>query len=285
MSLEDEIKTNFLNSLKEDAGRKIAIVSGGIGDFIAIDSFLTDAEKRGFDTVYQIGFRPASYKPIFTSYHNVSKYKFFWECFGCKEKTKVMQKKIKMWMKPHKNIVAVYSMEEIFKEVDLKKRHYNKSFYIDKKLTNISKFNLPSKFAVICPSTINAIGRLRHRKFTARDWDSVRSFLTINKIKAVVLGVDCWVPPNIDNLVNLSNKTSILESIEIAKKCSLYIGVDSMISVIVSKTLESNNTIIKTLKAKRRISNYYKPNGATLVPSLKNNFIQRITSGQKITLL
>lgn len=51
---------------------------------------------------------------------------------------------------------------------------------------------------------------------------------------------------DIDDVVNLSGKTRVFESIQITKNASAYIGIDSFLSLIASEAVPHNNIIIKS---------------------------------------
>ena len=51
---------------------------------------------------------------------------------------------------------------------------------------------------------------------------------------------------DIKDVVNLSGKTSVFESIQITKNASAYIGIDSFLSLIAAEKISHNNIIIKS---------------------------------------
>jgi hypothetical protein len=114
---------------------------------------------------------------------------------------------------------------------------------------------------------MNATEKWAYRKFGERGWEAVLRFMETAQITGVVLGVGC---EDIDHplVLNLSDKTNILEAIEISKGCSGYIGVDSIFSVIAAKVAPRHRVLVKTKPgvgiATTYAKAYYAPNGAVL---------------------
>ena len=65
-------------------------------------------------------------------------------------------------------------------------------------------------------------------------------------MKAVVLNVGNDFIPTDDVIINLNNQTNFLESIEILKKGSGYLGVDSSLSVLATKLFPVSNLYVKS---------------------------------------
>lgn len=84
------------------------------------------------------------------------------------------------------------------------------------------------------------------RYFTQHEWNSVLNFLKTKGIKGVVLNIGNDFVPNSPYVVNLTNKTTICESIEILKNSKGYIGVDSCLSVLAARLFDNNNLYIKS---------------------------------------
>jgi ADP-heptose:LPS heptosyltransferase len=70
-----------------------------------------------------------------------------------------------------------------------------------------------------------------------KSWGIPVVILSGDKVDINLKGID---------VLNLSGKTSVFESIQITKNASGYIGIDSFLSLIASETLPHNNIIVKT---------------------------------------
>lgn len=217
------------------------IVGGGIGDALAFDAWYFPKEKE-FSNVYHMGLRPKICEPIYAKYPNFKRFVHFWDVAPQiwtppEELSDVIQ-----FMK-----VPIFLAKSLIKEVRNTEtptlRKYTPTTFIKNKVADISGFNLPRKYVVICPYTINK-NKARDwadRKFDGLAWKQVQ--IISDDIDVVVLGIDCEIPDLNFNgkLTNLSDKTSILEAVEITKKCRGYFGVDSSMSVIAAQCLPTDH--------------------------------------------
>jgi hypothetical protein len=134
-----------------------------------------------------------------------------------------------------------------------------------KLINNIKKnFNLPNNFVFIAPFTednrVNCIKCnelhstnnkcILTRNFILPDYHNTCVFLKNRNLIGVIISTkEITFPDNIKNeniLINLSNKTTLLEAIEILKVAKYYIGIDNLFSVIASKILPKYNIFIKS---------------------------------------
>lgn len=252
---------------EKDRGKRVAIAQGGMGDFIALDGYLTPEQRSSFDVLYQIGHRPPMYESMLSRYYNVKEYKYFWDYFEKKATTFANRYPIISAF----NDVFPNGLKIICTEIDWRRKSFLGSTFMDNTWADISKFKLPSNFLLMCPFTVNATGRGRERKFNQRIWNLVLSFLDQRShIFAVVIGVDC-ICPHHPQIINLSDKTSMAESIEIAKAAEYYIGIDSMHSVIAGYHIPESKTLVKSRMstgiAYQRKKLYY-PRGIRLVDDI-----------------
>lgn len=241
-----------LEFLEKDAGKNVTIINGGMGDFIAMEGFLTTEEKESFDVVYQIGYRPPSYKSLFLSHPHINEYRFFWNCLEQKEKTWAVQNTILKAMRDS-DVKQTFISTDVFQDVKDGIRTWSNSSFIENKLANIDKFNLPKNYITICPLTINATEVWKYRQFKKQAWNDVIYFLEDTNQIGVVIGVtspqiDFYPFPKHELLIDLSDQTTILEAIEITKSSQGYIGVDTVFCVVASKTISSNRIWIQTNK-------------------------------------
>lgn len=272
-SEKNKIISKLKRYLINDSKEQISIIYGGYGDFIALDFFLSEYEKNKITTVYQLGYRPELYQDFFLNYKNITNYRYFWDCLGSKDKTVQFRSCIIDYLKKNK-----YNVDFVNNVINKRKYRYKNaknSYFINTKLSNITKFNLPNYYFVICPYTINATEKWNYRKLTNNEWKLILNYSKCFNIKAVVLGVDCDVPEH-ENLINLNNKTTIYDAIEITKKGLFYIGVDSMLSIIGAFDKKS---LIKTRPnegmATKNKTLYY-PNDCNLVQNINKDNIKHL---------
>jgi ADP-heptose:LPS heptosyltransferase len=121
---------------------------------------------------------------------------------------------------------------------------YNNSSLINNKLCSIDHLPLPVHYCVISPYSSDK--RIRTRDFTDDDWAATIYYLIKRNMTAVVLNSGNEYVPNNPCLINLSGKTSFVEAVEVMKKASGYIGIDSSMSVLAAKLFEYPNFMVKS---------------------------------------
>jgi hypothetical protein len=232
-------------------------LTGGIGDFIAIESFMSDTQRNSITQVFLATRAHKSIKaileaaPIFPNLEKLVSLHDNWQKVFCvvsydqlKSLSLTERWNIDFSIVP-KNIID-YSIWFVFQEIKSGRRKYNPSNLFKHKLADISHFNLPSDYAFIQPYSPND-RQGGNRDFTKSEWNATLFRLKQLGLKGVVvLNSDDYVP-NDPNLINLTNKTSVVEAIEIAKQCSEFIGVDSCFAALVCKFLPDSNITIKTV--------------------------------------
>lgn len=259
---KEDVARDVHHWMKKDKDKSIALISGGFGDFIALDFFLTDEERKSFDVVYQMGYRPHEYKSFFLSYHNIKEYRCFWEFLGSKDTTRDYQQFVLSITKKYSNI-------RNYMNFNYRSRQYNGSTFMQNSLADLSSFNLPDEYIVICPYTINATEKWIGRRLENSTWKNILSFLESFHKVGIVLGVQCQCPKH-PLLINLIDKTSVFEAIEITKNGKFYIGIDSMLSVVAANVM-SDKAIVQSKKdigIAWSNRNYYFPLGVNLVENI-----------------
>ena len=185
------------------------------------------------------------------------------------------------------NLIKEY-LEFYHKELEIKycknesKYQFYKS-YIEKliklkknipfKLNNF-KFqlnNINSNYFVIVPFTTSLSANIRN--FNYNDFEKTIKYLECNKKIGIILGKKEDYEKELQNfnnklIINLINKTSLKESIEILLCAIGYIGIDSFLSVIASKYIRKENLFIKRINENSII------NGSFFYHPLKSNEIK-----------
>jgi hypothetical protein len=259
------------------------IVTGGIGDFIAMDYlykfsrrynliFLTASGKNMRDLLIQYGY-PKKYYALY----------FNWKSFG------------KPGFQDTEEVVRNYS--EMLQLVGVKYIHISDYFNPMLKITSsintsflyyriisstnpewISEFNLPDNIAFIAPYTedisVNCINcKRRHtssymcnygRNFTIQDYMDTCAILKGRGLIGVIVSCEkINIPEEFQNMfINLSTQTTLSQCIEILKRSKCYIGVDTCFSVIASKVFrDPRNIFIKSINVGlyKYSANYYFP--------------------------
>lgn len=132
--------------------------------------------------------------------------------------------------------------------------------WLDHPLADVSRFRLPERYAVLAPFSTDK--RDRNRDFTTQEFDAAMAFAKRNHVMLVVLNQGTDTPPDqllykvydpkrgVINtkgvLYDLSNQTNLLEAMAVTLGATLFIGIDSAMSVVASKVLPADRLCIKT---------------------------------------
>lgn len=249
-----------------------AFITGGVGDVLAVECFLTDAQRNELSTIYYATNKHILVENLFKSL----------DCFP------KLKNHVKLWQ-DFSNFWAFYYLEDFiikskfknkkifedcldlsiftfFQKIKKEKISYNSCSFLEKKLTDIEHIDLPNEYIVVSPCSTDK--RLPDRDFSKEDWDQTNNFLKKHDLKGVILYEGKDVLPEYKNIKNLQNKTSILESIEILKGAKGYIGIDSWSSVLAAKLFEEPYLQIKSIN-----NHCYENAEIYYAPKTKFNFI------------
>lgn len=235
---------------------KAILLTGGVGDIFAIESLMTDEERQSIDCIFYATRAAKPCMELFsglTTFPRLKKQALLWKnfssIFGFNSKEQLIDKlcayqpeDLQKTVKKLISGVEDWSIAKIFPE----SREYTYSSFIKTNLTCIKKFNLPKTYYCICPSSSND-KRDNKRDYNQIDWRHTLEILKSKNIVGVVLNNGNDYIPFEKELINLNNKTSIQEAVEIVKSASGYIGIDSALSVIAAKTMDKENIFIKSL--------------------------------------
>ena len=227
-------------------------LSGGIGDIIALESFMSNEDRARLSKIYygtrawheasQMFINAKTYERIKNEHHLVFKdFNKQFPCFLTIEQA-FNQRLLKVMPK---NTVD-YSIIKIFKNIDREKTPFNGSTFIKDTLADISKFNLPPKYYVVVPYTLADARTTVRRNFDHLEWTYSQGFVHEWDAKMVIINPHTEISvPKINGAIDLTGKTNILEAIEIVKHAVGYCGVDSSLSVIATKTLGTSRLVVK----------------------------------------
>lgn len=243
---------------------EIIFLSGGIGDIIALESFFSDDQRQKLKTICYGTNKQIIAQKLFESLPNYSSLKnhlivwndfsSFW-CFL--HKHECIQKL--STIPPELQEAEDFGIVPKFPEINGGRLIYNGSSFLKHKICDISNFCTPPNYVCICPYSTDKRGG--GRDFDDQDWAATLYYLIKNKIMGVILNTGNDYIPDNSAIVNLSNKTTINQAIEILKKSRGYIGIDSCISVLATKIFDYPDLMIKS-KNQHLYSNkhiYYAP--------------------------
>lgn len=253
---------------RADPSRLAILVTGGLGDVMTVESYLTDEQRRILKCVYYATRQAKAVRqmfesiPIYRKLEHVVLWEDFSKFFAFYSKTDVTDRMTKHKLKlPHDwHEVDDQSIATVFPLVNNHTLKYNGSSLLTAPVADLGRFGLPEKYVVTCPYTIND-KRSPDRDFGPADWDVLIKYVEKHGTKAVVVNQGADPIPEHPGIVNLSNKTTVGEAVEVVKKASGYFGIDSAFSVIAAKLFDPPNLVVKTknpfLRSHKHI--YYAP--------------------------
>jgi len=229
------------------------LLTCGLGDFIAIEPFLTNNEKNSVEEIYwatrarqwiidacDLNYIFPNLKKQYVLYENwgtMDEYKKGIKPYCVRNKLELEQ----LCSKKFDDIID-YSVPNIMQEVFNKKRLYIKSkiaLYKDK-----LEIKLPKKYFVIHPFSDNDPNP--EREIIKIEELKISKFLKNNNIKGIIINKTLRATNiNIENTIDLTNKTTLRQSMEIVRRASGFIGAASCFSVLASKLFSKEKLFIK----------------------------------------
>jgi len=231
-------------------------ISGGIGDFIAFEPFITLAEKNQCSEIVYAARGAYGIKQIVEHYNVFPNLKKSTTIFN--DWTKLFSiRSIEHLIAENDHLKLGLNLENIRECRDFSIAHiFGQIASGQRKLAETDLFHMPNKnvtipelpqdFGVINPYSPNMThGGLRG--FSKKEWSNVLNNVKTLAIPFVVINYSNDYIPESQLLINLNCKTTMPQAIEIAKKASWYIGVDSWLSTFMPKILPPERMVIKTI--------------------------------------
>jgi|LakMenEpi03Aug12_release.lakeMendotaPanAssembly.Ray.scaffolds.fasta_scaffold15092_6 hypothetical protein len=227
-------------------------ISGGIGDVIAVESFLSTEHRNRLKTIFYATKKQQEIEQLFkslTNYPNLEEHLSVWDdfsqfwCFYSLQDYLNKSRHIQP-LKTQARVATDLSILSVFENIKSGLYQYNHSSFLQQELTNIVHLNLPSNYVVVLPYSTDK--RIKKRDFTEEDWNQILKTLKDSQIKGVVINSENEEIPESDLLINLSQKTTLTEAIEVLKMAKGYFGIDSWMSVLAAKLFDIPNLQIKS---------------------------------------
>lgn len=225
-------------------------ITGGIGDVLTLESFFSDQQRAALETIYYATSKHVPIANIFKhlpNYPKLTNHIVVWDDFSSFWAFCSKDEYLSRCRQFHKEInqgvmsSGDFSIAAKFSTLDV----YNKSSVLEFPIAKIERFALPAQYFVLCPYSTDK--RLKVRDFDAEDWLNTLKLLQDRGLQGVIINAGKDIIPENKSIINLNNKTTILESIEILKKSQGYIGVDSCLSVLAAKLFAYPNLLVKSV--------------------------------------
>lgn len=229
------------------------LLTGGIGDVLAIEAFLPDEQRAFLSTILYATPKYKIVREIFCAlpnYPRLEHHQVVWDDFSnfwCFYKRDGCISHLHSIGRPVPNELTTcqdLSIATIFPLIKIKCLKFTGSSLVKHTVADIRKFDLPNAYITLCPYSTDK--RFNTRDFQEEDWRYVIQALERRNIVGVIVNSGGDICPDHHRLINLTNKTNILEGIEILKAGIGYWGIDSAFSVTASELFTSPNLVIKS---------------------------------------
>lgn len=235
-------KNNRICALSDD---RLIVLTGGIGDVLALESFMSDDHRKSIKKIYYATRAADQCKEIFAqlskTFPSLEKQESVWTDFSQKfafyskaEVSEHLDNPPEDW-----HLAIDWSIYHKFCQIEENRFKYSGSSVLKTKMADISQMKLPKNYLVICPYSGNNPD-MRDRNFTDADWQEVERYLYEHNLRAVIIGQGDFDKPKSKYLVDLTNKTSLPQAIEVLKKAKGYVGIDSCLSVLAAKLFDEH---------------------------------------------
>lgn len=228
----------------------VALFTGGIGDIFAVESYFSDQERNNLTTVLYGTNKQKFIQPLLESlpnYPNLKTHKIVWDDFRnfwCFLYKKEIINRLGNISPPELIGCEDWGILPKFEQIKAGIIKYNGSSFLNYKLADVTNFNLNLPYAVLTPFSTDK--RNGNRDFTSQDWAKVIDWVARRDMKAVVINQGEDQLPSHSRIIDLSNKTTATEAIEILKGAKAYVGIDTWLSVLAAKLFDSPMLAIKS---------------------------------------
>jgi hypothetical protein len=239
-----------------------ALFTGALGDFIGAESFMTEYEKDSVTTLLWATRNRSEIQSAINLeeiFPNLKEQKILFDDFCDERPTRPWQPGDK-FINIHKkddlnrmcglnlsqeelNSISDHSLDATLEGIFSRRRTFQTSRIATKmSLPDISKFNLPNRYAVIHPWSD---AEINGREFNQNDWGEIYKFLENNQIYGVVINRSKHHPDRHSRMIDLTNQTSLQESFSILKSAEYCILCASSLATFATKIFPKNKIWLK----------------------------------------
>ena len=238
-----------------------ALFTGGLGDFIGAESFMTETEK---DSVTTLLWATRNVQEIQAAcnltdiFPNLKEEKILFDDWGDERPTRPWQQGdrfMNIGMKHELNLKCKLNLsnEELDSindnslDASLQRIFSGLQWQSSRIVTNsvwpdVTKFQMPTDYVVIHPWSD---AEINGREFNEVDWSKIFSFLDRMNIMGVVINSSKTSPPQHPRLIDLTNQTSLKESFSIITGAAYCILCASSLACFATKIFPKNKIWLK----------------------------------------
>lgn len=229
-----------------------ALFTGGLGDFIGAECFMTEEEK---DSVKEILWATRNREEIQNAidlksvFPNLEKETILFDDFCDERPTRPWQEgdrfmnigtkddlnlKCKLNLSQEElDTISDHSLDATLKDIFARKRRWISSRIATRmELPDINKFSLPNNYVVIHPWSD---AEINGREFNEHDWPSIYNFLERFNLTGVVVNQSQYPAPKHNRLIDLTNKTTLKETLSIVQQAHAAILCASSLACFATK--------------------------------------------------
>lgn len=242
------------------------LLTCGIGDFIALESFLTPRELNSVTEIHWATRAREALQPLLPFvFPNLTSQVIVRDDFGDAFEEGFAVESAADLPELTDNLVVDWSFKGISEDVHAGHRRYEGSSLTKKQLANVTCIE-NSKYFVVHPYSENA--RTTDRDMTKQEWIMTCRMLRARGYGIIVLNKGTEKLPPQPGVEDLTNKLSLLEALEITRNASGFIGASSVFSVLAAKVCPPNNVFIK---GHNLLKNFYADIYYPLTPDVVTN--------------
>ncbi len=202
----------------------------GVGDFLLMESYMSDRERDSIETIH-FSFNDAQSTALRSLIEASPRFQHV---------------KFKYLTYPTERLPGVVST--LANQGLLHLMKFTGSSFLQGVLVDDLPGDLPDRFDFLQVETSLNLPSIRARRdMTGDEWPAVLKRLQDRDTCGVVVGARSeGALPDSSRLIDLRGKTSILQAVEVLKRSSGYIGIDSFASVLASQVHQAKDILVKT---------------------------------------
>lgn len=242
-----------------------ALITAGIGDWLALEAWLSSADRANLETIYYATRQAKAIRSLVEAlprecFPSLKHHVILWSEWGpCLPEdqygaiawprcfTTAADVAARVRLPPS---VKDWSIARMFPLAREGQAIWNGSSYLARTLADVKKLQPKTRYAVIAPATEDS--RPFNRNYDARDWLNTIDWLTGEGLQGVVVGCKQTGSqgkiPRSPNLTDLRGKTTLTESIELLKGAAGYRGIDSWLSILAAELFDWPDLQIKSVR-------------------------------------